>query len=368
MKILQIIYSLTSGGAERLVLDLSNEFSNYNEVHILTLLDEEIGDNSFYKSLLSKNVHYHCAKEIRGFNMKKFFNINKMVREIAPDIIHFHGKGISNYFLPSILFYRKPKYIETLHNKADIIFDNWYSFIILSLFKLDLIKMVSISDENKLGYEQLIKKDSSTLIYNGRSKPVVSPLFNQVKYEINALKKDENDIVFIHVGRCSREKNQKMLIEVFNQIYMKQVGFILLIFGEGFDSEMGKEIKDLANENIHFLGTTLNIIDYFMCSDAFCLSSKYEGMPITLIEAFGTECIPICTPTSGSSDVIIDGQNGFISEGFSKESYLSAVERYINGKNDFNKNILKQTYLDVFSMEKCVQLYYNLYEKVLMQK
>lgn len=361
MKILQITYSLTSGGAERLVVDLSNELSKYNEVHILTILDDEIGNNGFYKSILSKNIFYHCAYENTGMNIKKLYEINRIINKINPDIVHIHGYGIIYYFAPSILLNRKPKYIETIHTSATDIFDNWYSFIGKFLFKMNLIKMVTISNNNKFVLENVINIKNSVLINNGRSTPKSTSRLEEVKFEIKNLKNNENDIVFIHIGRCAESKNQKMLIEVFNKINEKGIGFILLILGNGFDSEIGKELQKNANSNIHFLGTKLNIIDYYLSSDAFCLSSNVEGLPISLIEAFACGCVPICTPTSGSSDYIIDGVNGFISEDFSEKSYMKAVDRFINNRFNINKLKLKQTYLDAFSIEICSKAYYQLY-------
>jgi glycosyltransferase involved in cell wall biosynthesis len=365
MKILQILYCLTSGGAERLVLDLSNELSKNNEVHLLTILDDTIDNNGFYKSLLSEEIHYYNAKETRGLTLSKFYKIAKIIKKVKPDIVHFHGQGIFYYCLPSILLLRKPKYVETLHNSADVLFNNWYSIIFKAVLKMDLVKMVTISGANKLMFEKVCHINTSTLIYNGRSAAIASPKIEEVKKEINALKNNENDIVFINVGRCHRQKNQKMLVTAFNKLHEKGIGYVLLILGDSFDSEKGMEMQAIANPNIHFLGTRLNIIDYYLCADAFCLSSIYEGMPISLIEAYACECVPICTPTSGSSDLIKDGVNGFLSEDFSEASYIASIEKYIAHKDEFNTGILKKTYDDNFSMEKCTASYSELYEKML---
>ena len=370
MKILQITYSLTSGGAERLVLDLSNELASNknNEVHLLTILNDTEGDNDFYKDLLSKNVQYHCANENRGINIPKVIRINRIVKKINPDIVHFHGNNIILFFLPLILFKRKFKYVETVHNSGIDLNKRWFFIIIAAIYKLNLVKMVTISDINKRGWEKILNINNTTLIYNGRSLPEKSALFDTVKSEIDALKKNEDTMVFIHVGRCAPVKNQKMLVTVFNTLYKKNQHFILLIIGDGFDSEMGKEIQEVSNPNIYYLGTKLNIIDYFLCADAFCLSSTDEGMPISLIEAFACECVPVCTPTSGSSDLILDGVNGFIAEDFSEIAYLNTIERFIEQKDNIDKNNLQKTYFDNFFMNKCVDSYQTVYEKIVKPK
>lgn len=361
MKILQITYSLTSGGAERLVVDLSNQLSINNEVTLLTVLNDEIGNNGFYKKYLSKNINYICLKENPGFRLKKVINIYKAIKKISPNVVNIHGAGLLYYLSFSILFNRKPRYFETLHTDASDIFYNWKSKLASLFFKFNFIKMITISYNNKIGLEKISNIKNSTLIYNGRSKPEISSEINEVKQEISSLKNSENDIVFIHIGRCSNEKNQKMLIKVFNKLYKQGLGFVLLIIGEGFDTAEGNEIRNMANSNINFLGTKQNVADYLEVSDAFCLSSIFEGMPISLIEAFACACVPICTPTSGSSEFIIDGENGFISKDFSEDAYLQAVERFVKLKSTINPEVLKQTYTSNFSIEKCSNKYEHLY-------
>ena len=54
--------------------------------------------------------------------------------------------------------------------------------------------------------------------------------------------------------------------------------------------------------------------------DAYALCSSYEGMPISLIEAIGVGCIPVCTPVGGIVDVVHNGENGFLSDGIGEES------------------------------------------------
>ena len=59
MKILQIVFSIGFGGAERFVVDLSNELSKNHDVTLLTLKEDKSNpDDTFYKFDLSSRVHY----------------------------------------------------------------------------------------------------------------------------------------------------------------------------------------------------------------------------------------------------------------------------------------------------------------------
>ena len=59
--------------------------------------------------------------------------------------------------------------------------------------------------------------------------------------------------------------------------------------------------------------------------DAYELCSSNEWMPISLIEAIGVGCIPVCTPVGGIVDGVHNGENGCLSEAIGEEAYFLAV-------------------------------------------
>lgn len=365
MKIVQIIFGLSSGGAERFVVDLSNELEKNHEVIVLTLKDDNVDGNNFYLPELSKNVKYINAGIKKGFSLKDAFFLYKTIKTISPDIVHFHLTNVVFYIFFSILFYRKPKYVETLHIQADKMNTKKIQIQIKYwLYRLKFVKLCTISNDNQRSFIKSFKIKDSALIYNGRSKPLPSGKINTVKLEIENLKKTPNDIVFLHIGRCAEQKNQKMLISVFNRLSSQGINFILLIIGDKFDSKLGSELKMLACDNIHFLGTRLNITDYYLNSDGFCLSSVFEGMPITLIEAFACGCIPISTPTSGATDIIDNQVTGYVSSNNDEESYYQSIMSFIAERETINKLDLIRYYEDNLSMPYCAERYVRFYNSM----
>jgi glycosyltransferase involved in cell wall biosynthesis len=362
MKIIQITFGLSSGGAERLVVDLSNELVKNHEVTVLTLKDDNIDNNNFYLPELSKKVKYINAGIKKGLSIKEAFFLYKTIKSIRPDVVHIHLTTVVFYIIFSILFYRKPKYIETLHIKADKM--NTKKILIQIkywLYRLKFVKLCTISNDNQKSFIDFFKIKDSALIYNGRSKPLASEMIKTVKYEIENLKNTPDDIVFLHIGRCTEQKNQKMLVSVFNRLNAEGVNFILLIIGDKFNSVLGAELKTLACSNIHFLGAKLNIQDYYLNSDGFCLSSSFEGMPITLIEAFACGCIPISTPISGAIDIIDNNITGFVSVDIDEESYYQSIVSFISQRKCIDKVRLIKYYDDNLSMSKCTEKYIQLY-------
>lgn len=183
---------------------------------------------------------------------------------------------------------------------------------------------------------------------------------NEVKKEVETYKLSVETLVFIHVARCHKQKNQQLLIDSFNVLNKNGVDFILLMIGSGYDSLEGKVIQASACDKIHFLGEKDNVNDYMMCSDAFCLSSQYEGLPISLLEAFSYGLTPICTPRGGIPDVITDGVNGYLSCGMDVKDYVNAIKRFMDNPMECDKQV--SFYKDNYSMDVCAKEYEKLFE------
>jgi glycosyltransferase involved in cell wall biosynthesis len=201
------------------------------------------------------------------------------------------------------------------------------------------------------------------LIYNGRKSPETSTSINQVRSEISSLKKNKDDLVFLHVARFNWQKNQLLLIDVFNKLLEEGNHLILLILGMNFDSREAKSLRESSKSGIYFLNEKSNVTDYYMNSDAFCLSSIVEGLPITLLEALACGCIPICTAVGGIKDVIKDEIYGYLDHDITVKSYYETVKRFISQKNKIPKSRLIKYFNENFSIEKCAEEHYAIYSK-----
>jgi glycosyltransferase involved in cell wall biosynthesis len=151
-----------------------------------------------------------------------------------------------------------------------------------------------------------------------------------------------------------------MLIRAFNRLKDDGNDIILLVVGSGFEMETG--LLSLARNHIHFLGAKANVMDYLYASDAFCLSSVTEGMPISLIEAMACGCIPVCTPVGGILNTIQDGVTGFLSKSISEDDFLDALKRLIREKDTIDRQRIIDYSYSNFSIGKCSEKYLELYE------
>lgn len=97
----------------------------------------------------------------------------------------------------------------------------------------------------------------------------------------------DNCFVVGHVGRLQYPKNQDFLIDVFVEISKKVSNARLLLVGEGgLETDLKSKVSLLGlNDKVTFTGFRNDVNCLLQAMDVFCLPSRFEGLPIVLIEA-----------------------------------------------------------------------------------
>lgn len=360
MKIIQLVYSLSSGGAERFVVSLSNQLTNMgHQVTLCMLLDEQNEKLTFNKQFLKKSVKFYSMRFDRGFSLSKMIKVESFIKQESPDIVHCHLNVIP-YIFRLAFFNKKIKFFHTLHNIASKASGLKCQYWINKYFySQKLIHPVTISNQCQISYRNFYHLDNVPCIDNGCLPVVPTEYFPRVLAEVTGYKVSPDTSVFVHVARFNKQKNQHILIESFNRLNQEGIDFILLVIGNNFDSEDGWILQKKACCRIHFLGEKHNAGDYMLCADAFCLTSLYEGMPVSLLEALSCGVTPVCTAVGGIPDVIDDGKYGYLSDDINVESYKVAIERFLFRKLD--KNTLVEYFNNNYSIQICANKYYILY-------
>lgn len=359
MKILQVVYHLASGGAERFVVDLCNELSKENTVYLVTINDDTKLNYSHYKSDLSSNVEYKCLRCKKGICFTSILRLFGLIKELKPDVVHTHT-SLLNIYLPSMLL-RRAKYVHTIHSLADKAnTSSWFLKKIDKAVFSRLVQPVTISSVCKKSYEAFYGLSNAALVSNGCPPKQVSIMARDVEMEIDKYKLGENKPVFIHVARYNEEKNQKLLFDTFLKLRKNGYKFLLIVLGANYDKSDYIYLNE--SEDIKILGVKNNVADYLACSDYFVLSSLWEGLPISLIEAMSMGCVPICTPAGGVVDVIRDGDNGLLCSTFEESDFYNIIEKVFNNESKIAKETIRKDYTENYTMASCAKKYLGIYK------
>lgn len=314
------------------------------EVHVATNGDEKIPYcDKKYKISFERNP-------FKINNLRAIKQLKKIVDEEKFDIIHTHTPMGSVVTRLASKKARKRNYTRVIYTAHGFHFykgaplKNWLIFYpvekFLARYTDDLITI------NKEDYE-LAKRKFKTNVYY-----IPGVGIDQNKFDINMseeekinlrktlnLKKD--DFVMIYPAELNKNKNQKFLIEVMEELTKKYSNIHLLLPGKdsynGFYQNLVKE-KKLEN-NIHFLGFRKDIPKLLKIANLSVSASLREGLPVNIMEAMYVGLPIVATNCRGMKDLIENGKNGYVVEQYNSEKFINNIENIYLKKIDINKII-----------------------------
>ena len=322
MKIGFVIYSLGSGGAERVLVNLANFLSKKYEVYIFTFSN----DDSFYE--LDENIK-HIKLNLAKNSKNKFETILNIFKRIKTLRDNFKNIDIVISFMThtNILSIIASK----LSNRKILISERIeYSFygkqvnFLKKIFYPFADYLVVLTNEDKKNYKFLKNVE---VIPN----PVILPKCN----------KNKREKIILAVGRLDKQKGFDILIEVFSKV---DTDYKLYIIGEGKERDnLEKLIEKLNLEGKVFLvGRQKDIYKWYEKASIFVLSSKKEGFPNVLLEAMGCgcACVAFDCPT-GPKEIIDNMKNGILVENQNKDKLKKAIELFIKDE-DLREKLSKE--------------------------
>jgi glycosyltransferase involved in cell wall biosynthesis len=366
IKIVHVIGTLSRGGAERFVIDLCNEIAKKEKYEVyLVSLCKNLSENTFVNDINS-TVNYVSFNKKNGLSLGVLLKLTNWLKEKSPHIVHSHLNGFE--YLNLYRFYKtRTTFFHTIHNSATVECPNYLIKSFRSFFyKNNQTIPIAISVNGSKTYREYYGLSNEIIIENARPVLARTEEYNNL---YNKYKEAQECFLLVHIGRISVEKNQQLLIssvQKFNASEEKKCK--LLIIGDVKDEQLYTKLKKAASNdhNIEFIGGVNNIADYLSFADAFCLSSTFEGMPISLIEAMSVGCIPVCTPVGGIKEMIKEGITGFISKDTTLDAYHETLKKAVYSKNKSSiKENIKRAFSKKYHIEIAASNHLKTYNKAL---
>lgn len=366
MKIIELIPFLAGGGAERFVVDLSNQLATEHETYLVSILDDkiEVKRRNFYRSEVSRSVHYVNLGIPNGLKLSSQWKVFTALKKMNPDVIHVHLPASLNYSALAICLFSFTKTIVfTVHSDLRNGYDcGFFKLYCNSLGRIGKFKLACLSERNYLDFVAFYKHTNIRCITNGRAPIIKTDKFNSVQHELNSLKQNCDSVLLMHIARFHPVKNQQLLVTAVNKLVDIGYNIDLVIIGNKYDCEGGRLLQSMACNRIHFIGPRTNISDYILNADLFCLSSDFEGMPITLLEASLAGVPAVSTPVCGAVDLISNGINGFLSRSHTTEDYINALQDALQDISNLKINATKMTVNSPYTIAECAKKYIDYFE------
>ncbi|MDC3005947.1 glycosyltransferase [bacterium] len=302
-----------------------------------TFLNETYGNFYLNKKIKNRLINYFRIIQI------SIFTTHKIIKKENIDIVCFQDP-VSSFF--SILFLKIRRaevkiivethgdFIETLSLEKNLVLPRLYKklFYIMakySIGKSNIIRAVSSSTE-----KQVLDIDSSKSVVRF---PAWIDFKDFQNIEPKPLSKDKFNILFI--GSVTDRKKPHMIIEAIQRINDKS--YNLSIVGPAPNEKYFKELKDLIDKSdlqnqVSLIGPVdrENVKEYYSTSNLMILPSISEGLARVIFESQVAMCPVLVTDAPGMSDIVIDGQTGYVFESNNLDSLSLKIE-YI--KNNYEE-------------------------------
>lgn len=328
-KVLFIVEAM-GGGVFTYVVDLANELVNEYDMHVAYAVRPQTPVD--YKNYFDSRIHLIEVKNFaRSLNPLKDFKamleINSIAKKVKPDVIHLHsskagalgrvifdGKKIPLFYTPHAY-----SFLMKNHSKPKRIMFK----VIETLCAKAICTTISCS---KGEHEETLKLTKrADYINNGIN-------IEQLQTMLDGVEPEKIKYKVFTLGRICHQKNP----ELFNKIALAMPEEKFLWIGDG-------DLRDkITAPNIDITGWVdrKRALAFSKQGDVFVLTSLWEGLPISLLEAMYMKKLCVVNNVIGNRDVIHNGENGYVCD---------SIDEFIKGIKTGGQQLSEKAYQDVLT-------------------
>ncbi|MGB9940439.1 glycosyltransferase family 4 protein [Methanosarcina sp.] len=354
------------GSFEEFLISLTEKLRENEINHVILFRDKPI--KSIEEILLKKGAEIDIFKPSK-FSIFNFFSLHKIIKEIRPEIAHFHFYpvySIVNY----LAFFLRIKLIYTDHmghKKANAFskkaIRRIYYYTNSKLFNYGISSIICVSNfvKDKYRKEYGIHSEKLSVIYNG----INTERFQKVP-DIEKVKEKYNikDEFVVSCVSLRREKGVQCLINAAPAVIRNAPKTKFVLVGEdGSRSSLEEHIKELNLENnFIFTGNTDRIEEIYSISSCVVIPTLAdEAFCFVAAEAMSTETTVIAFDSGALKEILYDKSN-VISESSQalSEKIVECLENSDSSTKAAREHVTRN-----FSIDKSTHSYTDLYKDLL---
>lgn len=375
MNILFISFGLdpTVGGTERVTRTLMESFEHHGMTCYITFC---AGDDPSFPKEKKLLVDYRCSystfkqkmdnyvaehnidliinENVCEWNVSRFFRELKTKRKDLPIIYFLHNTP--DLFIPH---YTKIN-AQTIKN----VIYHWFTGRTIYMAKHK--RMYDVADRYVVLSPSYIKPFYEIFGLQDEGKVIAIP--NPITITATEDCSEDKENIFLVVARLSeQQKNISAILRIWKEFCKQDSNYQLQIVGYGPDEVMLRDYaKNLNLKNVEFMGKTSEPQKYYRRAKFFLMTSRYEGFPMTIIEAMQFGCIPIVYNSFAAiNDIIDSGSNGMLVSNGDEGHFVQVMHELI-ANDDLQKAIRSKVRpsLDKFSLEKVTSQWKYLFDSI----
>lgn len=273
-------------------------------------------------------------------DIKLLYQTYKILKKEKPNLIHAHSAkgGIVGRIIGRVLGI---KVLYTPHAFSYLSAQNCLKRnLFLNIEKIlangNTVLLATSQSEKKRAIDEVGYKPENAIVFNNSIEPIL-------KIQPLTIAKTWPEDYICTVGRPSIQKNIEQMIRVLYQV-KKEAKIHLIVMGVGPVSGQLESVKNLIQEldmanDVTLLNWTerTDVFNIISQSKFYISTSRYEGMPYSIIESLALSKACVVTNCDGNKDLIIDNYNGFIIENEDVTGFKSKILKLLTEKELLDK-------------------------------
>lgn len=298
MKILIVVPQLRTGGGQKLALEEAIGLASRGaDVTLLSLYPRE--DTVFTKTAEESGISLIFLKKQEKKSFRLFGEVKKIIKELCPDVIHTHLLALP-YVLPGAFFSRARCY-HTVHNVAEREATGMMRIFEKIAYRLCKFTPVAISPYCRKTITDVyhIAEDKIPIVVNG---------IDTARYSVSTPYTERSALTMkiITTGRMEEQKRQDLMLQAFADFHQSHPNSTLKFLGDGpLRPALEKQVEELGLQDaIEFAGIVSDVEWHLNEANLFLLTSDFEGLPLSVLEAMSCGLPVIATRAGGTIDIL----------------------------------------------------------------
>jgi len=301
-------------------------------------------------------------KKIKEYKRK----LNICLKNLKPDItisllrreINFINELEDGSIKMGEIHFGKYKYREANFHFLPHTVNQWISFLWMKQLESKIKKLKK--------FIVLTNEDAEE--WNNTGNTIV--ISNPITINSKTMASCENKRAIV-VGRYTYQKGIDMLLDAWKIVAERHPDWTLHIFGAGNREAYENEVnKSNLSRFIICHDATKDILKEYLNSSIYVLSSRYEGLPLVLMEAMsvGLPCVSFACPC-GPRDIIHDGEDGILCENGNIQQLADGICKLIENE-DLRKEMGRKAAINIqrYSLDNIMQQWDQLFKEVIREK
>lgn len=354
MRVLMLSVRSDFGGGPEHLFQLLQQLQKKENIKFYVAAPKGAPYKSEFERLVSQNNFFLLP--YRKFKVGSFLKLLAFVHKNKINILHSHGKGAGVYSRLVKMVMPKIKVVHTLHGYHD---GNYGSIqkkvyaLLEGFFSIFTNKIINVSEGERNAFINSVRVKFAKCI-------VIPNGVEDLKKHINPKNEEgKGGFKICYLSRPEYQKNVDEILKISVELLKLIEGrFCISVFGE-----VEPKLKNLMLLDDHFdiKGSVKNVNNTFGEYDVFVNTSRWEGMPLSILEAMSSEVPVVASNVTGNNSILRDGENGYLYELYNVKDAAQKIAS-VQAYREKAKQLVLQAKLDIMHEYSVVSMAENTFK------